>query len=407
MIRTQSCRPRAGAVGRVAVILGLALAVAACQAAAPTAPAKPAEKPPAAQPAPQPAPVAQPAAKPAEKPASVQPAKPAAQAPKPVAKELKKIVFSTAGAGNIYAPLHIALFRDFFKEEGLDAELIEAQGAPQAGQMLLAGNAQLGFMPVSTVIDAVQRNQPVVAVFGIMNQNVNQFGVSKAWAEKQGLTTQMSIAERMQRLKGAKVGIVSPKSGSDDVARFMLREYGGLDPDRDTTLLPLGASPNFPAALAKGQMDAFSVVSPAVETMIVRDGAVLVANLASGEVPALRGQLFIVAAARRETLDKQSELIVAALRALLRGQRFLHDHSEEARQLLWERKFRGIERPVWDLAWKNHIGGFAKSPVMEAEGYRINFTLLEKARGEKVPEIPFDKVVDNALATQMARAAPR
>ncbi|MBI4504619.1 MAG: hypothetical protein HY691_03720, partial [Chloroflexi bacterium] len=123
--------------------------------------------------------------------------------------------------------------------------------------------------------------------------------------------------------------------------------------------------------------------------------------------PALRGQLFIVAAARRETLDKQSELIVAALRALLRGQRFLHDHSEEARQLLWERKFRGIERPVWDLAWKNHIGGFAKSPVMEAEGYRINFTLLEKARGEKVPEIPFDKVVDNALATQIARAAPR
>lgn len=396
------------AAGRLTVVAALLALVVACQAAPqPAPPPAPAAKPVAPAAAPQP--VEKPAAPAAaQKPAAPAPAqKPAAPAPvqKPAApaKELKKILVNTSGLSLLYTSLYHAVFTGQFEQEGLAAELIELAGAPQGVQAVLSGNTFMGLAPLNAHIAVVEKNQPVVGIAAAINQNANMLIVSKDWAEKNKLTPQTPLADRIKALKGARIGIVGPRSAVDDLARYLLVVYGGLNPDRDVQLIPLGASPNFPPALEKKQVDAFVGASPAAELAILRYGAFQAANLNTGEVPDLRGQLFIIYLVRRDSVEKRRDDVVGAVRAVARSQKAIAEKPDDAKRLLRERKFANIDADVFDLAWKHNLPGFAKTPVIEETGYKSNFMQLAKARGEVIPEIPFATAIDTSIAEQVAK----
>ncbi|MBI4504982.1 MAG: ABC transporter substrate-binding protein [Chloroflexi bacterium] len=385
----------------IRAVMGLAVLafVLGCQAppqpapkpAEPAKPAPAAEKPAAAQPA-----------KPAEKPAAAQPAKPAPQPAAP-AKERKKIVVNTAGTSLLYTSLYYTYYSGLFQEEGFDAELIEPAGAPLAAQAVLSGSTFLGMTVLNAHITAIEKNQPLVAIAAGVNQNANMLIIGKDWAEKNKLTAQTPLADKIKALKGARIAIVGPRSAVDDLARYLLIVYGGLNPDRDVQLVPLGASPNFPPALEKKQIDAFVGASPASEIAVLRFGAFQAVNLNAGEVPDLRGQLFMVYIVHRDSLDKRRADVEAALRAVGRAQKAIAEKPDEVKRLIREKKFANIEPDIFDLAWKNNLPGFARSPVIDEAGYKSNFTQLAKARNEPIQEIPFAKAVDNTVAEKVAK----
>lgn len=383
------------------LLLVLLLPVApACQpgpAVSPTAaPSKPAESKPApakpaeaAKAATSPSPAASPAA--------------AAAAPAP-AQGLTRIQVSTAGSSLLWIHAYLAGFMGYYQQEGLDAEIIETGGGPQALQTVMSGNALLGDLPVGNLIDGVQRDLPIVAVAGTIDQNANTVVVSKQWAEQRGLTPQMPLDERIKGLKDARIGIIGPKSATDDFARFFLLN-AGLNPDRDVQLVALNASPNFPPALEQGQIDAFVGASPPAEVSIVRGAGISLVNGMSGEVPGLRGQLFGAAVVRRDALEGKREQVAATVRALTRAVKLLNQSPDEAKRVVREQKFSQLDPQVWELAWANNLPGFAKSPVMTEQGFNLNYEVLKKARGgEAGAEVPFTRAVDNSLAEAAVRA---
>lgn len=381
------------AAWRLTVGLALLAAVAGCQ----PAPAPPAAKPVAATEKPSAAEPPKPADKPAAQPAT--PAPPSVAA----AKERKKIVVNTAGASLLYTSLYYAVYSGLFEQEGLTAELIEPAGAPAAAQAVLTGSSFIGTTPLNAHIGVVEKNQPLVAVAAAVNQNANMLVIAKEWAEKQKLTPQTPLADKVKALKGARIGIVSPRSAVDDLARYLLIAYGDLNPDRDVQLVPLGAATNFPPALEKKQIDAFVGASPAAEVAVLRHGALQAVNLNAGEVPDLRGQLFMVYVVHRDSLEKRRADVEAALRAIGRAQKAIAEKPDDVKRLIREKKFANVEPDIWDLAWKNILPGLARSPVMDEAGYKLNFTQLAKARNEPIQEIPFARAVDNTITEKVAK----
>lgn len=322
-------------------------------------------------------------------------------------RERKKIVVNTSGNSLLYTNLYIAKFKGYFEQEGLDADLIELAGAPQATQAVLTGSTLLAVTPINATIDAVLKNQPVVVVAAGVNQNANILVVSKEWARKANITSRTPLAERIKALKGARIGVVGPRAANDDLTRFLLVTYGGLSPEKDTEIVNLGGSLNYPPALEKNRVHAFMGASPAAETSIARGHGIALVNPMAGEIPELRGQLFVAAVVRRDSLDKRRDEVAAAVRALARAQKLIAVQPDEVKRVLREQRFSNIPPEVWDLAWANNLPGLARGPVVDPAGYRINFLLMNKARSEPVPDVPFERVVTNELAEAAVKAIGR
>ncbi len=63
-----------------------------------------------------------------------------------VQKEAKKITIAEVAHSVFYAPQYVAIEKGFFKDEGLDVNLINANGADKVMAALLSKDAQIGLM---------------------------------------------------------------------------------------------------------------------------------------------------------------------------------------------------------------------------------------------------------------------
>lgn len=59
--------------------------------------------------------------------------------------KLERITLAEVAHTAFYAPMYVALEKDFFEDEGIDVNLILTSGADKVSAALLSGDAQIGF----------------------------------------------------------------------------------------------------------------------------------------------------------------------------------------------------------------------------------------------------------------------
>ena len=84
----------------------------------------------------------------------------------------------------------------------------------------------------------------VISFAALLPQYGGDIVATKAWAAKMNITGKSPYKDKLQIFKGATIGVTGAGGGSDQITRFLARE-GGLNPDRDMTIV---ASPD-PAAM--------------------------------------------------------------------------------------------------------------------------------------------------------------
>lgn len=154
---------------------------------------------------------------------------------------LKKIRMGTSSTNVSYLALYAAMHRGFFKEEGIDLELI-FMPANLASTAVLTGDIDYNGA-VTGVIGAAVRGQPVrVLIFTVARPLL--FLVSKK-----------EIKEPRQ-LKGKKIAGSSPGGSATLLANQVLKQLG-LEPGRDVSVLPMaGSAASRYAVLESGVVDA-------------------------------------------------------------------------------------------------------------------------------------------------------
>jgi NitT/TauT family transport system substrate-binding protein len=263
-------------VGRLPVLMVIALVVAACSspaaqptsapAAQPTqaATAAPAAKPtapPAAQATTAPAaaqattaPAAQATTAPAAaKPTAATPAQattaPAAQATTaptaPAQTESITVIWTAVTGAN--GPLWTAYEEGYFKQLGLDVTMTHIASTSRAIAAVLANEAQFANTDPSSLVSADAEGGDMRLVLGLTNRLV--FSVM----------AQPSV-NSPQDLKGKNLGITRVGSSTYTAAQQALKIWN-LQADKDVTLLPLNEVPAILAGLQAKQVDA-GVVSP-------------------------------------------------------------------------------------------------------------------------------------------------
>jgi ABC-type nitrate/sulfonate/bicarbonate transport system substrate-binding protein len=250
--------------------------------------------------------------------------------PASVEAQTQKIRISTSSRSNTTVAYYVGVSKGFFREEGFDVELIQAN--PRLGAMALV-NGDVAFTGsfVSTVRGILQ-GLPLKIVLVALPKGVYY------------LLARPEIKD-IQDLKGKKLG-VSTLRGSDHLVAEELLRSKGFNP---AWLQPigLGDTPVRTQAIAAGVVDVVAL-SPPHDLIAQQMGARVLAGPPEIGMPA-SGMI-----TSDRLLKENPQMVKRALRALLKANRFSEENRQETIRVLlqWVKQSPEIASRSYDLELK-------------------------------------------------------
>jgi NitT/TauT family transport system substrate-binding protein len=221
-------------------------------------------------------------------------------------------------------PLLVHEDKDFYKAQGVDLAYVPGAGSADAIRNILGGQADVAFADPGTFFAAVDKGEPLRAIYDIYPQNV--FNV---------VSLKGSNINRPADLKGRKIGVYSLASGTRQALQVLLHTAGLSE--SDVTVVVTGLL-NF-APLMQGQVDA----TAATDTGLLigrRRGLPDVNVIEVGKYLPVSSDLFVV---REDTYQGKRALLQRFLRAYRDAATWMMLRPEEAAQLAVKRAIDGTD----------------------------------------------------------------
>ncbi len=214
-------------------------------------------------------------------------------------------------------PYEVAQRRGYFREEGLEVELVYARGGSQALQFLVGKAVDYAATSLDAALQAFQQGAPLLRFASTGRLPLFALAAGPKAREIQGV----------RDLEGRTVG-VSALGNADHVLLVYLLKKAGVDP-RKVQYATLG--PNLYEALRAGHVEAGMVQEPALSLLKEAGGRELVNLMDLKQATRYLGgpYEFMGVAVRREERNARLEEMRALARALEKALRFIH--AAEAR----------------------------------------------------------------------------
>jgi len=176
------------------------------------------------------------------------------------ALEKKKVTIAVGGKNLLYyLPLTVAEQKGFFKDEGLEVEIVDFAGGARALQAVVGGSADVVSGAFEHNINMQAKGQPMRAF--VLQGRAPQIVLA---VSNKTMPNFKSVAD----LKGKKIGVTAPGSSTNIMTNFVLAKNGLKA--TDVSYVGVGASQGAVAALRSGQIDAISNLDPVI-TMLTRN----------------------------------------------------------------------------------------------------------------------------------------
>lgn len=150
--------------------------------------------------------------------------------------------------------LYVAQQTNMFRDEGIAVEVRYSTGAPQATQLVAAGQADVALATVEPLISGHEKGIRAKAFVRLNRQMIYYIAVPE-----------QSPAKRLEDLKGAKIGVVNLGAASVAVTRSMFRAAN--IPTTPDTFVPVGLGEQALLALRFGNVQALGLWSNAYYQM--------------------------------------------------------------------------------------------------------------------------------------------
>ena len=276
-----------------------------------------------------------------------------------------------------YLPLIVAIHRGFFKEEGLDLELIRLVPTVAHNALLLNEVQYHGLADSGLRLAA--RGAPLKAIF---------YGADRPMYYLVGKKDLRTVAE----LKGKKIGVSTFGGTSDLSARLLLKQHG-ID-EKNTTLLQFGSEGTRVGALKAGAADAIIVPVPAV-AILKQEGYNELAFVGDAVDFASNGYT-----TTEKRIKENSQEVKKVVRSIYRGLRFAKENPEETIKVI-EKEWK-IKADVARGSYDAIIKALNEDGIIGEKQLSIHFDLIRRTEKD-IGEIPVDKVVDFRLLREVRR----
>jgi NitT/TauT family transport system substrate-binding protein len=227
--------------------------------------------------------------------------------------QLKKVRFSVAAPSIAEMPFRIAQTKGFYRDEGLDLEVIFIRGAVGM-QALLGGSVDFTSASGSTIAAAV-RGIPVKLVF-------------IASAKPQFDMVAQKEIRSMGDLKGKYIGI-SSRGGAIDLLTQLMVQKNGLVPNKDVTSLVIGGQEDTVLALRTGRIAA-ALLTPPRPLMLAREGFNRIGYSGDYMPTYPSGGIGVT----DDTIKNKPAELYSFVKASVRGLQFARQNRVEAKKIL-------------------------------------------------------------------------
>jgi NitT/TauT family transport system substrate-binding protein len=170
-------------------------------------------------------------------------------------------------AGMSAALIHpfIAKESGMFQKYGIDARLVLFEGGSLLAQAAMAGDINVSTTSGPVTIASRSAGADTIDVAGYIN------------TLPYNLVTNKSITS-LDQLKGKKIAISRFGSNTDTAVRLLLEKVG-LNPNKDVTIIQIGAQPTRFQALVAGSIDS-TIIAPPFDITAKKQGFNVLVNLA-------------------------------------------------------------------------------------------------------------------------------
>ena len=230
------------------------------------------------------------------------------------AEKLKVVISSTSFA---WLPLYVADGAGFFKNEGLEVEIVNVKDGAVVVTAILNGDADMAGVGGNSVFASRAAGQPVRLLSPMNTEYTSTIFGRKDVFDKLGIGAKSSLEEKIRALKGLKIGVISFNGGQHTMFRFLFAKYAdGAEVDKVAEIVPIGDAANTLAAMHRGAIDV-SAFSPPVAEKAVSDGyGVILVDTIGGDVLETRGMVFTAMAVTESALRGRPGKLAAFVRGL-------------------------------------------------------------------------------------------
>lgn len=293
-----------------------------------------------------------------------------------------------------FFPLYVALQEGFFKDQGLTLDPsapIQMGTGTIVTKALEAGDVE--FVGGGLITDAftLARVDSSIKLLGQLSTGYYvDIAVSKQFEQQTHVSAQSPLDEKVQKLKGKRIGVTVIGSGTWALVMYLFKREG-LDPQKDVTIVPVGVnSTGGLAALKNGTVDALSFFTPTAQQAAAQGlGDVFISPL-RGDVPEMQGQVQGVFYTKQQVINAKPQAVQAFIRAIAQAETFIHTNQAQTAVLL--ASFLKIPlakaKPLLTLL----LPAQAQTPVIDQQGYDAANQFHVKAGLISVP-LPYKNLV--------------
>lgn len=297
------------------------------------------------------------------------------------AVEKKEVTIAVGGQALIYyLPLSIANLRGYFKDEGLDAQIIDFAGGSKALQAVVGGSADVvsGAFEHTITLQSkgqfyrtfAQQGRAPMIVLCVSNKTMANY---KSPAD----------------LKGKKIGVTAPGSSTNMMASFFLAKHG-LKPS-DVSFVGVGAGAGAITAMRTGQIDAMANLDPVISTLLAAKEVTIIADtrtlkdttgIFGGNMPS--GCMYT----SQKFIDQNPNTTQALANAIVRADKWIQAASPEDIAKVVPKNYLLGDPDLYKLALTGNKEALSPDGMVPADGAQTALKAMEAF----VPNFPADKI---------------
>lgn len=292
----------------------------------------------------------------------------------------EKFIVAWSAVSALNSPFWVMNDAGFWKQEGLDIQLVYIASSPTVARATLAGDIVLSGANSQVIVDAGLNGADLVAMGAITN--VVAFYIMAA-PEIKNVTD----------LRGKVVGVTRFGASTDFGMRMLLSKYG-LEAAKDVPFIQIGGMPELAAALSKKTVVAAPMSQPMVY-LAQKAGMRMLANLAKEDIPFMHIGL---TTSKRWIREHRPEA-KAFIRAYGRAIHFMHTRKEQTKAIF--AKYTKInDAGMLDGSIQYGYDFMEKIPLVKAEAFQVTLDQIAK-NNPKAKQAKPEQFFDNSLVQEL------
>lgn len=309
--------------------------------------------------------------------------------------KLSVVVSSTSFA---WFPLYVADGAGYFKDEKVDVAISNVKDGAAVVTAIMSADADIAGVGANAIFAARDKKQPVVLLTPMSTEYTSVIFGRKELFEKKGITANSTMAQKIEALKGAKIGVIYFNGAQHTMFRFLMSRYGNAELDKVSEVVPIGDAGATLAAMTRGLIDVTAFSPPVPQRALTEGYGMVLLDPIKGEIPETRGMVFTAMAVTESAAVKKKAELGAFVRAIDKANKLIHADIAKAGQAA-RKHMSSMQSDLYEAGVRAMVPATPKTPEVSIEGLKTYYALL-KFGGEKYAQGAFDfesSVVNNLV----------